>query len=220
MNKLDKNKVYSLEELTSEELKEIYNVTFKTQHRYKYLYYWEGSPTFANEDELFNEVVNAKELFYTLENIQVDCRELSKEHIKEMANVFEANGFNVDKKQLSVDSKYCYLCFVEYDVWVYNGFKSKSIITYEKFMELFAEPRYEVKYIAEQPNKTFNPQPHYNNDKGSLYKVAQDRNWNAYLFDVVKRLERGGKKDPLEQEIQKSIDLLNLWLIEHGQSSN
>lgn len=60
----------------------------------------------------------------------------------------------------------------------------------------------------------YNPQPHYNNDNGSLYKVATQRNWNAYLFDIVKRLERGGKKDPIEQEIQKSIDVLRIWLEE------
>ena len=30
----------------------------------------------------------------------------------------------------------------------------------------------------------------------------------------VKRLERGGKKDPLKQEIQKSIDVLKIWLNE------
>lgn len=52
---------------------------------------------------------------------------------------------------------------------------------------------------------------YYDNSKGSLYKVAQDRGWNPYLFDVVKRLERGGKKDPLEQEIDKTIALLQLW---------
>lgn len=60
----------------------------------------------------------------------------------------------------------------------------------------------------------YNPQLHYNNDNGSLYKVATQRNWNAYLFDIVKRLERGGKKDPIEQEIQKSIDVLRIWLEE------
>ena len=58
---------------------------------------------------------------------------------------------------------------------------------------------------------------HYDNTKGSLYKVSTERGWNAYLFDVVKRLERGGKKDPLKQEIEKSIFVLQLWLKEHEQ---
>jgi len=55
---------------------------------------------------------------------------------------------------------------------------------------------------------------YYDNSKGSLYKVATDRKWNSYIFDVVKRLERGGKKDPLKQEIEKSIAVLELWLSE------
>lgn len=67
-----------------------------------------------------------------------------------------------------------------------------------------------------QTTKTevFNPKPYYNNSNGSLYKVATERGWSAYTFDVVKRLERGGKKDPLRQEIEKSIDVLKIWLNE------
>ena len=55
---------------------------------------------------------------------------------------------------------------------------------------------------------------YYDNTNGSLYKVSEQRKWNAYIFDVVKRLERGGKKDPLKQEIEKSIAVLQLWLNE------
>lgn len=55
---------------------------------------------------------------------------------------------------------------------------------------------------------------YYDNEKGSLYKVANERGWNPYLFDVVKRLERGGKKDPLRQEIEKTKLVLDLWLKE------
>ena len=72
--------------------------------------------------------------------------------------------------------------------------------------ELFFDRHYQ--------DEVFNPQSHYDNSKGSLYKVATERGWNAYLFDLVKRLERGGKKDPLRQEIEKSIDVLKIWLNE------
>lgn len=60
---------------------------------------------------------------------------------------------------------------------------------------------------------------YYDNTKGSLYKVAEQRNWNAYLFDIVKRLERGGKKDPLIQEIDKSIAVLQLWKSESEKTN-
>lgn len=68
-----------------------------------------------------------------------------------------------------------------------------------------------------QKVEIFNPQPHYDNTNGSLYKIGTERKWNPYLFDVVKRLERGGKKDPLKQEIEKSIDVLKIWLNELGE---
>lgn len=60
-------------------------------------------------------------------------------------------------------------------------------------------------------SKVIKTPSYYDNSKGSLYKVAQDRGWNAYLFDAVKRLERGSKKDPLHLEIDKTIALLQLW---------
>lgn len=69
-------------------------------------------------------------------------------------------------------------------------------------------------YFKPYQEKVFNSQSHYDNSKGSLYKVGLEREWNPYLFDVVKRLERGGKKDPLKQEIEKSIDVLKIWLNE------
>lgn len=64
-----------------------------------------------------------------------------------------------------------------------------------------------------QPEEVFNPEPHYNNQHGSLYKIAEQRGWNSYVFDVVKRLDRAGKKEnnPVEQEIDKTINLLKLW---------
>jgi hypothetical protein len=55
---------------------------------------------------------------------------------------------------------------------------------------------------------------YYDNTEGSLYIVAHLRGWSPYLFDVVKRLWRGGAKDPYKQELEKSIVVLQLWLSE------
>ena len=55
---------------------------------------------------------------------------------------------------------------------------------------------------------------HYNNDKGSLYKIAKERGWNPYLFDVIKRLERSEKKGEFESDLKKSIHVIELWLNE------
>lgn len=57
---------------------------------------------------------------------------------------------------------------------------------------------------------------HYDNSKGTLYKVASERNWNPYLFDIVKRLERAEKKGEFKTDLEKSILVINLWLDEQA----
>ena len=56
-----------------------------------------------------------------------------------------------------------------------------------------------------------NTPKHYNNEKGTLYKVAQERGWNPYLFDIVKRLERAEKKGEFDTDLDKSINVIKLW---------
>ena len=77
---------------------------------------------------------------------------------------------------------------------------------------------HELEYVAPPDlNPTEGSLPsYYDNTNGSLYKIAEQRGWGVRLFDLVKRLERNGKKDPLEQEIRKSIGVLELWLKEIG----
>ena len=58
---------------------------------------------------------------------------------------------------------------------------------------------------------------HYNNDKGTLYKVAEERGWNSYLFDIVKRLERSEKKGEFKTDLEKSKVVIDLWLKESEQ---
>ena len=58
---------------------------------------------------------------------------------------------------------------------------------------------------------------HYDNSKGTLYKVAKERNWSPYLFDIVKRLERSEKKGEFETDLKKSIAVIQLWLEESKQ---
>jgi len=60
----------------------------------------------------------------------------------------------------------------------------------------------------------FEAPKHYDNTNGSLYKVAQERGWNSYLFDIVKRLERANKKGEFETDLQKSKLVIDLWLQE------
>ena len=55
---------------------------------------------------------------------------------------------------------------------------------------------------------------HYDNGNGSLYLIAEQRGWNPYLFDIVKRLERSGKKGEFESDLNKSKVVIDIWLKE------
>ena len=70
--------------------------------------------------------------------------------------------------------------------------------------------------ISTNNNNTDIPK-HYNNDKGTLYKVAEERGWSSYLFDIVKRLERSEKKGEFESDLNKSKVVIDLWLKEHKE---
>lgn len=70
----------------------------------------------------------------------------------------------------------------------------------------------EMTYLDE----TLETPKHYDNSKGTLYKVATERGWNSYLFDVVKRLERAEKKGEFKSDLEKSINVIKLWLKEYG----
>lgn len=149
--KLDKNCVYSLEDLTSEEWNMLIPV-LKEQSYYGYNYqnldyYKQDSSNltlYYNEDEcwvvtsLEKPTHNAKELFYTLENVQVDCRYLTREQIKDMAKI---SGYKKGNLECYQHYNYFRIAYNTCNVGVYE--ESKTTIIYDKFMELFT-PQYEV----------------------------------------------------------------------------
>ena len=62
-----------------------------------------------------------------------------------------------------------------------------------------------------------NTPKHYDNSNGTLYKVATERGWNSYIFDIVKRLERAEKKGEFKTDLEKSKVVIDLWLKESEQ---
>lgn len=62
-----------------------------------------------------------------------------------------------------------------------------------------------------------NTQPHYNSKDGtSLYKVAENWGLNSYEFEIIKRLFRCRKKGEFLSDIDKTIDVLNIYKKEQG----
>lgn len=163
MQELDKNKIYDLSELTSEELKEVLNWLKKNDED------WDNCPfeemiKYQKTDRLvFNthnwewsntveSTHNAKELFYTLENIQVDCSELSDEQIKEMCKVYESRGFKKwkDLDAFKIEGSFTYLKIDwENEFYITGGNDNFTTITYGKFMELFGDTNYLVETTDE-----------------------------------------------------------------------
>jgi hypothetical protein len=56
---------------------------------------------------------------------------------------------------------------------------------------------------------------HYDDAKsGSLYKIAVQRGWNAYQFDIVKRIDRALNKGEFVEDLEKTKRVIDLWLKE------
>ena len=98
-------------------------------------------------------------------------------------------------------------------VMLFDGKKYAEIISYKENPIQHDDFNEYTKEIIVKDAEIVTPK-HYNNENGTLYKVANQRNWNPYLFDIVKRLERADKKGEFESDLNKSIAVIQLWLKE------
>ena len=60
---------------------------------------------------------------------------------------------------------------------------------------------------------SINTQSHYKG-KDSLYKFAEDWQLNSYEFDIIKRIVRCRHKGSFEQDLEKTKDLIDIYLRE------
>ena len=56
---------------------------------------------------------------------------------------------------------------------------------------------------------------YYDNSKGSLYQFAEHHKLNAYEFDIIKRITRCRKKGNFEEDLKKTIAVIELYLKEY-----
>lgn len=87
------------------------------------------------------------------------------------------------------------------------------IITIDRFKEFYPP---DSVISNKTDDNVQNTQPHYDNTHGSLYKIAEQRKWNSYQFDIVKRIDRALKKGQFKEDLQKTKDLIDLWLREES----
>lgn len=105
--------------------------------------------------------------------------------------------------------------FYYQNIWINTP--ETSILMFDKINNKYAEI---ISYKEEPIDggsciNDFKTPKHYDNSKGTLYKVATERGWNPYLFDIVKRLERAEKKGEFKTDLEKSINVIKLWLQEY-----
>lgn len=60
---------------------------------------------------------------------------------------------------------------------------------------------------------SINTQSHYLG-KDSLYKFAEEWALNSYEFDIIKRIVRCRHKGSFEQDLEKTKDLIDIYLRE------
>ena len=65
-----------------------------------------------------------------------------------------------------------------------------------------------IKEETKKPN-------HYNNDKGSIYKFAEEQGLNTYEFDLIKRIVRCRKKGQFKEDLEKTKFLIDLYIKEN-----
>ena len=64
---------------------------------------------------------------------------------------------------------------------------------------------------------SINTQTHYKG-KDSLYKFAEEWGLNAYEFDIIKRIVRCRHKGSFAQDLQKTKDLIDIYMKEQLDS--
>jgi len=65
---------------------------------------------------------------------------------------------------------------------------------------------------------SINTQSHYKGED-SLYKFAEEWGLNAYEFDIIKRIVRCRHKGAFQQDLQKTKDLIDIYLKEQLDSN-
>jgi hypothetical protein len=111
-----------------------------------------------------------------------------------------------------------YLCTKDYFEIFKKGniydLKNLDNIQEREFMRLTDT---EVSIYFKPLDNEINTPSHYDNSKGSLYQFAEQQGLNAWEFDILKRTVRCRKKGNFEEDIKKTIAVLQLYLKEYEQ---
>lgn len=78
---------------------------------------------------------------------------------------------------------------------------------------------YDFKEIP-SPLKSGSKHSHYDNRSGSLYKFAHDKSLNVWEFDIIKRVVRCRKKGQFLSDLEKTKDVIDLYIKEYKNEAD
>lgn len=93
----------------------------------------------------------------------------------------------------------------EKDGYLHKGGSKHYQISDMKFLNSY------FKLVEEEQGKT---PSYYNNEKGSIYQFCNEQGLNSYEFDIIKRVVRCRKKGLFAEDLQKTKNLIDLYLKE------
>jgi hypothetical protein len=96
-----------------------------------------------------------------------------------------------------------------------EDFRTSAKQIEEMYNKLEAKQRAE-NYMSLKDGYKENKDTHYDNSNGSLYLFAQQNELNAWEFDIIKRIVRCRKKGQFQEDLQKTVRVIELYLKEYN----
>jgi len=94
-----------------------------------------------------------------------------------------------------------------------KDFRTSAKQIEEMYNKLEAKQR-AANYMSLKDGYKENKDTHYDNSNGSLYLFAEQNELNAWEFDIIKRIVRCRKKGQFQEDLQKTVRVIELYLKE------
>lgn len=129
--------------------------------------------------------------------VQVDCRELTKEQVENMALIVEENGYEIANTiyALKVNKYKCYFSFTGFVFLVGSDYKDKTFISYDQFLELFDKKEVEEVEFNTVFDEKLMEVSNFEDFKSSKIRVVFARKNGVFLaWDSAENLEKSKEK--------------------------
>lgn len=110
-------------------------------------------------------------------------------------------------------------CLISYSRWKkginYYSVKDNYLLNHDNENESITDVNFLKEYfklvISSEEQQT---PSYYDNEKGSIYQFCNEKGLNSYEFDIIKRIVRCRKKGLFAEDLQKTKNLIDLYLKE------